>query len=1183
MQPVRDLGTRVFQLFDRDGDGPAARAKRAQRRLVQVVIVLGGYIVLAYAAAVIAVLNVEGIRKDSKGQDELVKRVMTRRGGIFDRNLNVFAYDRRSDSLSVNPRWLLPPTRATAKTQPLKAPKWPGLMAKAANGCDPWLVVTSSGAKAAARPSAVQSVWDRLQRSGVVDPATVLAELEQAAGRPATAVQMSTLLAAAPPPSGPAVAAGAPAAVVEPRAACAAWLQTLTVTSARAQAVASLVDQPASEVLRWPFTAPSVRAYRDRVACRLSTLVEGRPRWQGLLCEAESGCNGWLLPNRPLPGEQGTDAQQAGRVAAVEAVWAKLASDGLADPQDTLRALEQAAGLAAVAETAHPKRQQCAQWLQGAALAQREAMRMVQWTGEDASRALHWPTVPQTVKATDPGAARDADSADLQRRIHADTNFIYLAKNLPEDRADAVRKAIDAGELPRDIVLEQEFVRTYPNDFLAGPLIGRLTSTGAIEASMDSTTRGQATYVHMPKDAKNKPRYVHGTPEPGLYGGQSVVTTIDQNIQAVAEHYLQAATTEFQADFGFAVVMDVDTGEVVAMATSPSMNPNIVPPKPGPGDPPLPRHLLQNLALVNQCEPGSTQKVVNQAIAIEEGKATLTEVFVTGAGMPLPGKTIKDDHPHGSLTGEQCLTVSSNICNCKMAMRVDRNRYYDYLVNLGYGRRLDLGINGESSGQLDKPDKWSLVQYCNIAFGQGIAATPLQMVASFAAVANGGTWRRPRLVRQIIGADGRIHQDFQVEPGHRVFSAETSRQMLQAMATVTRPRDPNNPKQLGGTGTKARMANYTIGGKTGTAQQANGPEDCKAGRGCRGYSDTHWVGSFIGVTPIERPKLVILVGIDTPKKFDPALGKIARYGGIVAAPVVREIARFALPYLGVAPSPGAPYLDRDDPEKARRLDGLRAAAHASPEQVADAIPLPPPFWAGSEPVAMANAPTAVAQGDQSVVPNVRGLPMRLARQRMAAVGLQLTPSGSGLAIDQEPAAGQTVSRGALVKATFQRVSAALDLPKVEAAVQPAAPAAAAVPAALPVAKPAPASRTPATVAPHQAAPVARGAAGRALDGKGADGKAPAPKAPATAPAAMSKVAPAAPRVDSPSLPAPRPPAVGQRSVAGASAPPRAKPMAPVVAGPDKQTRAPSTARLSGPVQAAPRKTPPPTPAAPRQR
>ena len=749
MQPsIRKLGTRVFQLVDRAGMGPAARAARAERRVQIIVWLLGGYIVFAFAAAMVAVINVDGVRKYAEGNVMFRSRVETRRGDITDRNGITLATSLRSDSISVNPHWLLP-----------------------------------AGAKKSAPD--------------------------------------------------------------------------------------------------WHFNAPKARAFRDSVAAKLARLID-----------------------RPLE--------------------------------------------------------------------------------------------------------------ELQDRVHRDTGFVYLAKDLNYTQSEAVRLALlnpkSPDGLPRGVTLEREFTRYYPNNTLAGPLVGRPTQTGSIEASYDNLLAGQQVEVRSFKDSSTTQMYFEGAPDPGLYGGRSLTLTIDEKIQAVAEHHLEAARVEYQADFGIALVLDIESSEVLAMAVAPSLNPN--------DSKNAPSYGWHNMAIENQYEPGSTFKVLNLAIGLEEKKVTLTEVIATGAGYALPGKVIKDDHPHGQVTGLQSLQVSSNIANCKIAMRNNRDKYYSYLKNLGFGRKVDLGIIGESNGQLAKPDKWSTVQFCNIAFGQGIATTPLQMAAAFATIGSGGVYRRPRLVREELRADGKVMRPFEIEPGVRVFQKETTDQVMQAMAAVTKPRDPNDPHSLSGTATKARLANYSIGGKTGTAQQAENGH----------YSDTHWVGSLIAVTPVEKPRLVIFVAIDTPKKYDEKLGKIARYGGIVAAPVVREIARFALPYLGVPASPGAPFLDKDDPAKAKALaekSGL-AAKKAAETLIASAAPAPLPAQLAQLP----SHASAVAQAemtiDQTLVPDVRGLPMRVARLRMAAASLHLIPAGSGLCMAQTPPVGAVVAKDSAVQASFVRLSEVAD-------------------------------------------------------------------------------------------------------------------------------------------------------------
>lgn len=623
-------------------------------------------------------------------------------------------------------------------------------------------------------------------------------------------------------------------------------------------------------------------------------------------------------------------------------------------------------------------------------------------------------------------------------------SFVYLAHKLSDKQSQGVREAIARGELP-GITLEPRFIRYFPNNELAGPLVGRDNTTGSIEGSFDKLLRGQEVEVWTYKDSSATPLYIDGAPDPGVYGGTSLSLTIDEKIQAVAEHHLGASVREFEAEHGIAVVMDTKTGDVLALAQYPSFNPNDIET--------APKYGLHNIGVEFQYEPGSTFKVFNLAIGLQEKAVTLEEVIPLGP-MVIGNKVIKDDHPHAQVTGLQSLQVSSNIANAKIAMRMHREVYEKYLRSLGFGQRLDLGLVGEGAGQLSKSDKWSLVQYANIAFGQGIAVTPLQMVAGFGAIANGGTYRRPRLIRAVRSASGK-EETVPADPGKPVFTPETSAKVLRAMASVCQPRTADT---LGGTGTSARLPNYTMGGKTGTAQQA-------APGG--GYSDTHWVGSFIGVTPIEDPRLVVLVAIDTPKKYDPKLGKIARYGGIVAAPVVREIARFALPYLGVAPSPGAPYLDRNDPEKARKDDAERKvlAKKAAETMMAQVLPPPVAVDASAVPVGMAR------------VPDVRRLPMRVVRERLATAQLDLAAVGSGVGVAQTPEPGLVVASGTPVQVTFKRLSEVADEPPP--ALEPDAAAAQGGDAAKPAAgaepkapTPKPAAILPSPLKPAVAKPVA---------------------------------------------------------------------------------------------------------------
>ncbi len=820
---IQRIRTRVFQLIDRAGDTPKARQERAGRRVQQVVGVLGLKIVMAYCFGIMLVIHVADVRRFAEDNWNSRTKIETRRGDILDRNGVTLATSLRADSVSVDPRWVLPP------------------------GYLPW-----------------RAPEDPLPGAQLIDEA---AEAE-------------------------------------------------AVALAQEEKKPKKRDKSKSKTMK----------FDDPIAVQLRATV-------------------------------------AKRIAEVTATPLSEVTERLAKPH----------------------------------------------------------------------------------------GFTYVAKHVDDQAARALKSMKSRGLLP-GVTIQPDWLRYFPNNQLAGALIGTDQSTGSVEQSFDRILRGQVVELVSAKDVSAIPLYYEGAPDPGLYGGRSVKLTIDEKIQAVAEHHIRQAVIEREADFGIAVVMDVQTGDILALAETSGMNPNDT------DKPPVPFG-WHNIAIENQYEPGSTFKVFTVAAALQEKVLKKDEIIPISSPVVIGSKVIKDDHPHSQCNWWQCLQVSSNIAMSKIAMRMKKETFGDYLIKLGFSKRVDTGLTGEGAGQLAwPPDKWPLIQYANIAFGQGIAVTPLQIVAAYGTLASGGVYRRPRLVREVRSPDGRHDEQFPVDPGRRVYDAEVAKDTLFAMASVCQPKGENS---LGGTGTQARMPNYSIGGKTGTAQQV----DPKNGR----YSETHWVGSFIGVTPIENPRLVVFAAVDNPKKFDPKLGKVMRYGGAIAAPVVREIGRFALPYLGVPPSPGAPYLDKNDPEKARRDDeARRLAANKAADQLIkkDAIAQigaqmaavagasapelqaaakaqvgKPGQTVGNAAVSQGNMATATGNDGQALadaqaphagdvrVPDLRRLPMRSVRERLHAAGLVLEAHGSGVGTVQGPLPGAMVPKGTVVHVNFRRMSDGTDVPQ----------------------------------------------------------------------------------------------------------------------------------------------------------
>lgn len=592
----------------------------------------------------------------------------------------------------------------------------------------------------------------------------------------------------------------------------------------------------------------------------------------------------------------------------------------------------------------------------------------------------------------------------VRERLARRVPYVVLDRYVDLDTVGEIRRLIRRGKLP-GVHIEPAYRRYYPRGHVAGVLVGRKGWGGSIEHSFLSQLRGQEVRKRTHKDGTGAELSLAGVVDTQAFSGKSLVLTIDERIQAIADEQLARGVKEAKGDRGVAIVLDVHTAEVLAMSVAPRLDP---------GDRRhRPRFGWRNPAIQDQFEPGSTMKVFTLAAGLEEGVIKLSSHFKTGRKLKVGRWSIRDHHAHEGVSALEMVKVSSNIGAAKIAFRIGARTLWRYLDQLGFGRPTEIGLAGEIGGLLPSQGDWKRIRLATVAYGQGIASTPLQVAAAYAALGAGGVWRRPRIIRGVIEPSGE-QRLFPVEPGRRVFSERTARLTLKAMTSVC---------EKGGTATRARLPDYRMAGKTGTAQQV----DPKTRR----YGEDLWVASFASLAPAEDPRLAILVMVENPRKRHPRLEHyIIRTGGAIAAPIVREIARFALPYLGVPPSRGSPWLAHLDPARARRKDeegrarkerrdALRAAraakrAHRNkPEQPADA---------DTEPALQ--PPPALAQGtpERPVVPDLGGLPMREVRRRLLELGLPLEARGTGVAVAQRPRAGRRSRRGRPVRVTFKRPS-----------------------------------------------------------------------------------------------------------------------------------------------------------------
>lgn len=456
----------------------------------------------------------------------------------------------------------------------------------------------------------------------------------------------------------------------------------------------------------------------------------------------------------------------------------------------------------------------------------------------------------------------------LAERLTGDKRFMYIAKGVSPQTWDR----ISALRLP-GIFSEETSQRIYPADNLASHIVGFVqadgTGGGGIESSYNELltgTPGKQTYERGPGG-----RVIPTANQSSVAAipGGDVQLTIDRDIQFVAEEAIRGVVQRSGASSATAVVMDVRTGEILALATAPDFDPNAVTQS-------LPEE-RRNRAVTDIFEPGSTGKVITAAAAINEGAVTpLTPIKVPGQ-LRRGGRYFNDYWKHGTLrlTMSGVFAKSSNIGTILAAERMPEEKLADYMERFGIGDKTNLGLPGESAGLLLDPDTWFGTTFPSMAYGQSYSVNTVQMTSVFATIANGGVRVQPSIIESITESDGTVTPMPEGERD-RVVREDTARQVMAMMEAVVGE---------GGTAPQARIPGYRIGGKTGTAQFVD--PDC----GCYAGDVT---ASFIGVAPADAPRLAVGVFVHQPKR--------GRGGGELAAPVFKEITTYALQAMQIAPS-----------------------------------------------------------------------------------------------------------------------------------------------------------------------------------------------------------------------------------------------------------------------------------------
>jgi cell division protein FtsI (penicillin-binding protein 3) len=600
--------------------------------------------------------------------------------------------------------------------------------------------------------------------------------------------------------------------------------------------------------------------------------------------------------------------------------------------------------------------------------------------------------VPQEI--TDPqlaakllGAVLNVSSDEMEARLASSHSFVWIARKLPPETVARIQ-ALNL----RGVYFQREDQRFYPKSSLAASVLGYVDidekGLAGIEYGLDDRIRSKPGRMLILADAKSR-WYDSSDKTPAA--GSSVVLTIDENIQFIAEKELGAAIEKTGSKAGAIVVQDPSTGEILAMANWPTFNPN------APADTPADARV--NRSISSLYEPGSVFKIVTLSAAIDQGLTNPDEVVDCQMGaIYIAGHRIRDHARFGQLTVAEILAKSSDVGAIKIGLRLGAPKFYDYIRAYGFGSLTDVDLPGENRGLLRRVENWTPVSVGSISMGQEVGVTPLQMTNAVSAIANGGLLYRPHVVRALRTDSGNLIDSPEPDP-KRVVSETTAATMRSMLEGVV----------LNGTGTMARLDGYTSAGKTGTAQKI----DPATGR----YSPTQLIASYVGFAPINNPAVTILVQLDSP-----SIG--SHMGGAAAGPVFKRVAEQTLAYLSV------PHDEAISP-KARRAQ--LAAAALAPNDVSDFDPVQvespdaekiddaPPAPGSSRSDFSVSPPTVeLAEADGVQLPALTGKTVRQVMEICQKLGVNPVLVGEGIAQQQQPEAGAVARRGGAVTVWFGR-------------------------------------------------------------------------------------------------------------------------------------------------------------------
>ncbi len=549
----------------------------------------------------------------------------------------------------------------------------------------------------------------------------------------------------------------------------------------------------------------------------------------------------------------------------------------------------------------------------------------------------------------------------VEKIKNKDRRFVWLKRNMNAKEADKAKALKLEG-----LAFVEESQRVYPNDNLLSQVMGFVGEEGkgleGTEKKFDSVLRGENRQMRVERDARGRPLLLDGRLFSEPPSGADIQLTIDSELQFVLEKNLEEAVSAHLADSAIGVVLDAQTSEVLALGYAPTFDAN------RPSD--FNADTWRNRGLTDAFEPGSTMKTLIMAGALKyDGLKPNTRFFCENGKFKVGPYFIREadvHHNFGMMTATEILSLSSNIGAAKIAMHMGLDNVFRTLKDFGIGDKTGIDLPGESRGIL-QPLPWRNHLLANVAFGHGVAVTPIQIASAYAAIANGGILKQPYIVKAIHANEGSEQQDFKPKEIRRVLTPEQAAVMRMMLVQATSD---------SATGASARVPGFPVGGKTGTAQKV---------LSTGGYGKDQYISSFAGFIPATNPKYVIYVAIDNPRN--------KYYGSEVAAPLFSKVAGYAIRKSGLSPILiSAKNVIQDNTANSQQKDAIdRIRSVAS----------------------------VMNSNDQNLTPNLKGLSLREVYDRIRGTDIRVRILGEGRVARTSPEAGSELPSSKSIQITLE--------------------------------------------------------------------------------------------------------------------------------------------------------------------